>query len=80
VTWRHREMEAALGGPIDQSITVEKVRQIVDEFPAESEFVDYKAKHTLFTKVPKPDKASRDKWRSECGKDVARSRMPAAVS
>lgn len=47
VTVRHREMEAARGGPIDQSITVEKVRQIVDEFPAESEFVDFKAKHTL---------------------------------
>jgi hypothetical protein len=26
--WRHREMEGALGGPIDQSMTVEKVRQI----------------------------------------------------
>lgn len=64
-------MEAALGGPIDQSMTVEKVRQIVDEFAAESEFVDFKAKHTLLTKVPKPDKASRDKWRFECGKDTA---------
>jgi predicted HTH transcriptional regulator len=64
-------MEAALGGPIDQSMTVEKVRQIVDEFTAESEFVDFKAKHTLFTKAAELDKAGRDKWRFECGKDVA---------
>lgn len=64
-------MEAALGGPIDQSITVEKVRQIVEEFPAESEFVDFKAKHTLLAQFSKSDRGGRDKWRFECGKDVA---------
>ncbi|MGU3652857.1 AlbA family DNA-binding domain-containing protein [Mycolicibacterium sp. A43C] len=64
-------MEDALGGPIDQSMTAEKVRRIVEEFPAESEFVDFKAKHTLMTKVLKLDRAGRDKWRFERGKDIA---------
>lgn len=71
--WRHREMEAALGGPIDRSLTAEKIRQIADEFSSEAEFIDFKAKHTLIpnTDDRKPDKASRNKWRFECGKDVA---------
>lgn len=64
--WRHREMEAALGGPIDHTITVEKVRQIAQEFTDESEFVDLKSKGTMLGK-----RKNRTVWRLEMGKDIA---------
>ncbi|WP_131809768.1 helix-turn-helix domain-containing protein [Mycolicibacterium fortuitum] len=63
---RHREMEDALGGPVDRSITVEKVRQIAQEFTDESEFVDLKSKGTMLGK-----RKNRDLWRLEMGKDIA---------
>jgi predicted HTH transcriptional regulator len=47
-------------------MTVARVHQIVAEFSVESEFVDFKHKGTLLS-----DRADRDKWRVECGKDVA---------
>ncbi|HUH69154.1 MAG TPA: ATP-binding protein [Mycobacterium sp.] len=65
-TWRHREMEDALGGPIDHSMTVEKVRQIVAEFSDESEFVDFKSKGAMLG-----ERSNRNRWRVERSKDVA---------
>jgi hypothetical protein len=59
-------MEAALGGVIDKSMTVDQLRRLVDEFRDESEFVDFKNKRALLSKQDSPNK-----WRFECGKDVA---------
>lgn len=64
--WRHREMEDALGGPIHRSITVDQLLRIVDEFPDESEFIDFKRKHALLS-----ERGNRDRWRVERSKDVA---------
>ena len=64
--WRHREMENVLGGAIGKSMTVDQLRQLVDEFISESEFVDFKSKRALL-----PEQGNRSKWRFECGKDVA---------
>lgn len=58
-------MEAALGGVIDESLTADQLRRLVDEFRGESEFVDFKSKQTLLSKD------NRAKWRFECGKDIA---------
>jgi Putative DNA-binding domain len=59
-------MENALGGPVDRTMTAEQVRRLVDEFGAESEFVDFKRKGAMLG-----GHTNRDKWRFECGKDVA---------
>ncbi|XTP34748.1 helix-turn-helix domain-containing protein [Mycobacterium sp. TJFP1] len=64
--WRHREMENALGGVIDSSMTVDQLQRLVDEFSSEHEFVDFKAKGALM-----PERAARKEWRFECGKDVS---------
>jgi hypothetical protein len=64
--WRHREMENALGGAMGKSMTVDQLRQLVDEFSSESEFVDFKSKWSLM-----PEQGNRNKWCFECGKDVA---------
>jgi hypothetical protein len=59
-------MEQALGRPIDRTMTVEHVRQIVAEFSDESEFVDLKRKGAMLG-----ERNSRDRWRVERSKDVA---------
>lgn len=64
--WRHREMEAALGGVVDESMTVDQLRRLVDEFRGESEFVDFKSRWSLLSA-----QGDRNKWRFECGKDIA---------
>jgi predicted HTH transcriptional regulator len=66
VRLRHREMEDALGGPVDRSITVERVRQLARAFTDESEFVDLKSKGTMLGK-----RKNRDVWRLEMGKDIS---------
>ncbi|MBF9316582.1 ATP-binding protein [Mycobacteroides chelonae] len=65
-TWRHREMESALGGAVDRSMTPESLRRVVVEFSGEAEFVDLKRKGALLG-----SHSVRDEWRFECGKDVA---------
>ncbi len=66
VSLRHREMEDALGGAVDRTITIEKVRQLANEFTDESEFVELKSKGTMLGK-----RKNRDVWRLEMGKDIA---------
>jgi predicted HTH transcriptional regulator len=59
-------MENALGGAIDKSMAIGQLRQLVDEFSTESEFVDFKSKGALLR-----GQGGRSEWRFECGKDVA---------
>lgn len=66
-TWRHTELEAVLGGPVDlKTMTEATVRALVEAFPDESEFVDFKRRN-VFTATRK----DRDELRHEWGKDVA---------
>lgn len=59
--WRQRDVEALLGGvPMEQgAITEEGLRALVREVPAESEWVEYKSKHDILSKKPKPASATR---------------------
>jgi hypothetical protein len=59
-------MENALGGPIDRTLTIENIRQIVAEFSDESEFAGLKHKGAMLG-----ERNNRDRWRVERSKDVA---------
>jgi hypothetical protein len=56
--WRHREMENVLGGAIGKSMTVDQLRQLVDEFISESEFVDFKSKRALLPGARQPQQVA----------------------
>jgi hypothetical protein len=58
-TWRHPELEALLGGPLDQSgLTQEAIERLVDEEVRESEVLDFKSALEPPTKGSRPGVAA----------------------
>lgn len=65
--WKHTELEAVLRGPVDLgAMTEETVRTLLDEYPNEGEFVDFKSA-AVFDAAGSAKPGMRYEW----GKDVA---------